>query len=196
MNKIKKFLLGIAVVANLFLPHGCNCSGKGSDTTGSTTDSTTQAAVKTISFQTSGVPVDNSVYIEAISSDADKITLAVKVKGGIDVYSAVLEVDYDGNKVSFDTCSVEGNYLKVDAGDCKIKLYRKGVLLIEVGKTGDVHGVDGDGLLLTLNFKALTTQSNAPIVFDTTNSVLYNSIKPPNGIISDTGWLGGSLSYE
>lgn len=195
MNKIKEFLLGTAIVANLFLPHGCNCSGKGNGATGSTTDSTTQTVTKTISFRPSGSPVNNSVYIEMVSGDADKITLCVKVKGGVDVYGAALAVTYPRDKVSFGGYSADGNYLEIAAKDCLCK-DSHGTLLIGISKSGEVRGADGDGLLVTLNFTALAAQSNTPIEFNTTNSVLYNSIKPPDGIISGTSWFGGSLSYE
>ncbi|MDD5773585.1 MAG: cohesin domain-containing protein [bacterium] len=190
MKKIRKFLLGILFAANLFIPHGCSCAGKGNDTTGS------NPVVPAISFRASGAPANNSVYIEAISSNADEITLGVKVKGGTDVYGTSLEIVYDQDKLFYDTYSAEGNYLGVSPGDCYAKLYQKqGVLLVGIFKTGNVPGTDGDGLLLTLNFKALKAQVNTPIEFNTLHCVLKSSNKN-NDNISGTNWLGGSLSYE
>jgi hypothetical protein len=191
VKKTKKFLLGIIIAANLFLPHGCSCSRSGNDTTGSA------VVTQTISFRTAGTPVNNSVYIETISANADEITLGVKVKGGIDVYGTSLEIVYDKDKLAYYSYSAEGNYLGINAKDYFVRLYqdKQGILLAGIFKTGNVQGTDGDGLLITLNFKALKLQSNTPVEFNTTHCILKSSNKS-NDNISGTNWLGGNLCYE
>ncbi|MFH1288580.1 MAG: PKD domain-containing protein [bacterium] len=153
---------------------------------------TASPPVKTIFFNTSGAPVNNSVYLEKLSTNGDEITLDIKVKGGTNVYGAALEMTYDSAKISY-IFSSKGDYLGADI-DYFSNLYnnQQGLLLIGIGKTGDVPGVNGDGSLCTVVFKALAAQTGTPIQLNSTNSCL----KSPTSDIPGTSWFGGSLSYQ
>ncbi len=152
---------------------------------------------RVIYYSMSGIPENNSVFLKKLSSSKNEIVLAVNVKGGSNVYGMALEINYDSNKISY-VSSSKGDYLG-NEGDIDFYpvLYqgREGILLIGASKRGIVvSGKAGDGTLATIILKALTTQTETPIGFNTTNSSLTSA--SPTGTISGTNFIGGKLSYE
>ncbi|MDD5774145.1 MAG: cohesin domain-containing protein [bacterium] len=159
-------------------------------------DPVNPTSAQVISFTASGSPSTNSVYLEKVSTNNDEITLAIKVKEGTDVYGAAPTITYDGSKINFVSASASGSYLGNDLAFFAVKLNdQEGTLIIGIDKKGTSAGTGGDGTLLTIVLKATSTQSNTAIEFNTTNSLLYNSQPKSNNTISNTTWLGGSLSY-
>jgi len=153
-------------------------------------------AITGISFIPSGNPINNSVYLSQVSTNNNEITLAVKVKGGINVYGAAIEINFDGSKINY-VSAEEGSYLSqgvagTTAFVAGLAQGNSGVLLIGVNKQGIVPGVNGDGTLAQIVLKALNTQTNTAIVFNAVN----NTLKSPTGNISGTAFLGGSLSCQ
>lgn len=152
------------------------------------------AYVPTISFTASGAPVYNSVYLERISTNNDEITLAIKVKGGLNVWAAsiILNLGSDIKYVS----ETDGDYLPVPV----YAIEDNGILVIGTSKQRtDTTGVNGDGTLVTIKLRALATQLNTAIGFNTTESFLliYTATEnDPTKYIQGTTWLGGSLSYQ
>lgn len=185
----KKSILSVMFVLVFVFLFGC--SGN-KDTTEPTTPS--------ISFTPSGTPSDNTVFLEQVSTNNNEITLAVKVKGGSDVYAHATEINFDGNKVQYLSGSA-GGYLTQDGkttsgfNDNKSYIGTSGVLTLGDSRQGNVLGVAGDGILCQIILKALTIQTDTVISFNSTNSFLKSS-DSTNQNISGTIWLGGSLSYQ
>lgn len=181
-NKICKFIVLSLSVMFINILNGCG---------NNITDPVNPSPV--ISFASSGNPSTNSVYLEKVSSNNDEITLAVQIKGGLDVYGAALWLTYDGSKIKYVSASASGSYLGSDLTFSPALLNgQEGILLLGIDKKGNAVGTDGDGKLMTLIFKALTVQSNTDISCNATNSML----KSPAGNITGTNWLGGSLRYN
>lgn len=185
IKAIRLVIFFLFLVLNGYL--GCG----GSNNTGPVSPPANSTQV--ISFASSGTPSTNSVYLEKVSINNDEITLAVKVKGGSDVYGAALWLTYDGSKIKYVSASSTGSYLGSDLTFSKALLNgQEGTLLLGIDKKGNASGSNGDGILLAVVFKALTTQLNTNISFNDTNSML----KSPAGNITGTNWFGGNLSYE
>ncbi|MDD5773589.1 MAG: PKD domain-containing protein [bacterium] len=174
------------------------------DNVGVTAESTVQVTVttpvnqiSTISFTPSGIPSDNTVYLEQVAINNDEITLAVRVKGGTNVYGAAMEITYDSSKINYISIS-QGNYLGAKADTAfyaSLINGQKGILLIGIDKKGNVPGTNGDGTLVTIVFRAVATQTNTAIGFNIQHSVL-KSPNAGNANIPGTLWIGGSLSYN
>lgn len=188
-NKIIKFLLlGIVISANM-VSCGRGCGGTGPS--------------KVVSFTSSGLPSDNSVYLESKSTSNDEITLDIKIKAGSNVYAASFYLTYDGNKINYISI-VEGSYLNHDGVSTLFKAEldkgQQGVLIVGITRCGMVSGVSGDGTLATVVLKVAVEQAGAVIGFDTASSTLdlpddYDN-NPLNDHISGTNWIGGSVGYE
>lgn len=196
----KKSILPGMFVLMLAFSAGC-LGGKGGGTTEPTPntqpsgDTNTNAVEKTISFAVSGIPANNMVYLEEVSKNKDEITLAVKVKGGADVYGAALEITFDGSKIGYINAA-EGNYLSqgfaATSFSKALEQGSTGILLIGIHRQGIITGVTGDGALCNIVFKALTEQSATAIGFNAVN----NNLKSPDGTIAGTSFIGGNLSYK
>jgi hypothetical protein len=197
-KSLKYFICILTVLIFIFFT---SCSKGGDDNSGSnptnpSTDTTAIDPTKIFSFTTSGSPVNNSVYMEQTTIDNDKIILAIKIKGGADVYGSVMEITYDSSKIKHEL-SAQGDYLG-GVGDILFYPFlvngQEGRLHIAIDKKGTVSGSNGNGILAIVTLKALKVQVNTPISFDTTISNLMPSNS--NTPISGTSWLGGTLSYQ
>lgn len=155
------------------------------------------AYVPTISFTVSGSPVNNSVYLEKVSTNNDEITLAIKVKGGSNVWAASMILNI-GSNIKY-VSETDGGYLPVPVYVTE-DADNSGILVIGTSKQrADTAGVNGDGTLVTIKLRALATQLNTAVGFNTTESFLliYTASEgDPNRFIQGTTWLGGSLSYQ
>ncbi|MFH1288065.1 MAG: PKD domain-containing protein [bacterium] len=159
------------------------------------TDVNVDVYIPEIAFTAVGTPVANSVYIEQVSTNDDEITLAVKIKGGSNVWAASVVLNLDAN-IKY-ISKTDGDYL----GTSPVQLSDdNGVLIIGCSLQLPVTtGVDGDGTLVTIKLKALATQSNTTIGFNTTESslLIYTAGQDdPSRFIQGTTWLGGNLSYQ
>lgn len=183
MNRHIKYFLLVIIIFNLVSFNGCWCSKK---------KNSTEPSTKTISFVSTGTPADNSVYLETLTTNNEEIALVLKVKGGKDVYGAALEINYDGGKIAFISSS-KGSYLGAETDfDFYAKLYQdqQGKLLLGMSRTGSVSGVNNDGILSTMIFRALTVQNDTLIEFNAANSCLKSS----TGNIPGTVFIGGKLN--
>lgn len=198
-----KFSICIITFFMLIIYTSCSKSENGNldsnpvgGTVPDTTSATGEAEDKILSFLAFGIPVNKSIYLEQVAVNNDKMTLAIKVKGGTDVYGAVLEITYDSSKIKYES-SAKGYYL----GGIEDTLFytflvngQEGRLHIAVDKKGNVPGANGDGILATIVVKALTGQVNTAIKFNATISNLMSATS--SNPISGTTWLGGSLTYQ
>lgn len=152
-----------------------------------------------ISFTPSGSPVANSVYLEEAGKKNNEITLALKVKGGSNVFGAAVEITYDSSLVSYDSAS-EGTYLNQSGAATmfasSLNNGKEGIILIGCDRKGKAQGVNGDGVLATIYLKATSATQNTLIGINATNSALKLPGGPPSKNITGTVWLGGSLSYK
>lgn len=180
----------------------CNAQIRVTDNDGATAEAAVSicvtATTATISFTPSATPVNNSVYLSQVSTNNDEITLSLNAKGVANVHGTAIEIDFDSSKISYISSS-EGDFLSQGGNTNTIftpglEQGNYGVLLIAVDRTNTNVGVNGDGVLATIVFKALTPQGNTPISFNTTNSAL--KLPAGGGNISGVNWLGGSLSYQ
>lgn len=205
-------ILGILLSGIFLFSLGCSKgSSSPTETTGntSTTDTTKQNTDTTITdttktntdttkttliFTPTSAPTDNSVFLDPVSISKDEITLAIKIKGGMSVYGAAIEIVYDSTKLSY-ISAAEGDFIKKDGSSTSFyaSLYRgqNGVVLIGIDRKGDVVGTYGDGTIGTMILKVLGIQTSTTIDFNTNNSVL----KSPTGNIIGTRWIGGNLGY-
>lgn len=193
--RMKRYFVIFAGVLILMVFNGC---GKSDTTTSSQPTLDTTVTPKAISFTTDGSSIAGSVYLEKMSSSNDEITLAVNVKGGVNVYGAALEIVYDGSKVKYVSSSASGSYLGSDLlFESRLFRGQEGILLVGISRQPEIAktGVSGDGTLLVVVLKALATQANTDIGFNVTNSWL-KSPDATNPDISGTVWIGGDLSYQ
>lgn len=155
------------------------------------------AYAPTISFTATGAPVNNSVYLEKVSTNNDEIILAIKVKGGSNVWaaSAILNIGPNIKYVS----RTSGDYLPVPVYVTE-DADNSGILVIGTSKQrADTTGVNGDGTLVTIKLRALASQLNTAVGFNTAESslLIYTATEnDPTRYIQGTTWLGGSLSYQ
>jgi hypothetical protein len=178
----------------LMLAFLIGCGGKGGDTTDPT------QAQRTILFTVSGSPLNNTVYLEEVSKNNDEITLAVKVKGGADVYGTRIEIMVDPNMIRY-VSATKGSYFDqggfpttfVDGPerDKNGDPLNNGVYLIGYNRKENDPGVNGDGILCQIVFKALTAQTNTSISFNAVKSSLYNGSEISVG----NNWIGGSFDF-
>jgi hypothetical protein len=152
-----------------------------------------------ISFTSSGSPSDNSVYLEEVSKKYNEITLALKVKGGNNVFGAAMEITYDGSLLGYVSAS-EGTYLNKNGIETmfasSLNNGHEGILLIGCNRKGNAQGENGDGLLATIVLKAKANQTNTLIGFNAVNCALELPGGSSPKYIAGTKWLGGSLSYK
>lgn len=191
MGNKKFILLGISTFLLVSL---IGCFGGGG---GGTTEPTPQPTVKIISFTPSGSPTANSVYLEKVSTNNDEITLAVKIQGGTNVYAAALEINFDSSKIQY-ISALEGAYFNQGGTSTsysvKLEEGSTGVFLIGVSRQSGTAGVNSDGTIATVVFKALSDQTDTSISFN----IISSELKLPagGGKISGVNWVGGNLSYQ
>lgn len=189
MIKVKNINLFINLLCIVILFIFSSCGKDGNDSTG--------VSGKIISFNSSGVPVDNSVYFEKLESDNDDIYMALKVKGGADVFGCAIEINYDSTMLKYLSYS-RGDYLGTAQDSILYAMLDKGqegILLVGSDKKGAVPGANGDGYLVIIVFKVIDLPTSTDIGFNVTNSCLKStSASDPD--ISGTIWLGGTLSRQ
>lgn len=201
---MKKYLFYLSIIAIIIISISC---GKKNGSSVSDPTGTGEPVVDpslVISFTPSGSPSDNSIYLEEVSKDYNEITLALKIKGGNNVFGAVIEITYDSSLVSYFSAK-EGTYLNqgdnetvfypslnIDSNDNK----QEGILLIGYNRLNFAKGVNGDGLLATIIFRAKTKQTNTLIGFNTINSTLELPAGSSPKFSTGTSWIGGNLSYQ
>lgn len=185
-----------------------NCGKKGDDPVTGTTliDTTVNITVDTslvISFIPSDSPSDTTVtvFLEKVSNQDNQITLELRIKGGVNVFGAAVEINYDSSLISYVSAS-EGTYLN-QGGNLTVFVPslndgQQGILLIGCDRQGTVQGADGAGVLANIIFKATSKQTNTLIEFNTINSSLYEPgiIDSTSQKIEGTSWMGGYLSYK
>ena len=198
---MRKYFLCMAIVSAMISSISCGKGGGGGSSVSGpsvTTEPTVDPSV-VISFVPSGSPSDNTVYLEEVSKSNKEITLALKIKGGNNVFGVAAEITYDSNLIEYVSIS-EGTYLKQNGSETLFgrSLFngQEGTLLIGCNRKGTVQGANGDGLLAAIVLKVKAKQTNTLVGFTTANCALELPAGSSPKYIAGTIWLGGNLSYK
>jgi hypothetical protein len=201
---MRKYLFCLAIITVMISSISC---GKKVDSLVSDPAGTGGTAVDpsvVISFTTSGSISDNTVFLEEVSKNNNQITLALKVKGGSNVFGAAVEITYDSSLISYFSAA-EGTYLKQDGNDTIFASSlnidtsgnkQEGILLIGCNRRGNAPGANGDGVLATMIFRAKAKQMDTIIGFNAVNCALELPAGSSPKYIAGTSWVGGKLSYQ
>lgn len=100
-------------------------------------------------------------------STGDTISLSVGIEGALDLYSYGFDIDYDEAFLNY-LSSEESNFL--GSGDetsfyAALENASQGNLIIANSRLGDAVGVDGAGVLFTVNFEVLGADGGSDISF-------------------------------
>ena len=137
-----------------------------------------------ITFTPAAAPAANSIFLtSSAASTASKLFLEVRANQVTDLYGVAFDLSYPTAVLRYDN-AVRGNFLD---GTIAVSETPAGNLVVGVTRLGAVQGVDGSGLLLTLEL--------SPVAAGSGNFTFSrNAALDDDGAqMTATGWVAGSV---
>jgi hypothetical protein len=175
--------LGWAAVALLSL-FGLVACGGGGGGGGPTQPPPPPPPTPGITFTPSGAAGANSISLErGAASTTTKLFLEVRANQVQNLYGVAFDLGYPNAVLRFDG-AVQGTFLD---GTIALSNTPTGNLIVGITRLGARPGVDGSGLLVTLEFTAIAT-GNGSFAF-ARNSALDSR----GAALAGTSWMAGSV---
>ncbi|MEE8368744.1 MAG: cohesin domain-containing protein [Thermoanaerobaculia bacterium] len=186
-------LLGVLGAAGLA---GLGCGGSGSPTTPPPPPPPPPPSPG-VFFTAGASPGGNTIYLAGPdSNDPSVFTLEVRASQVTDFYGLALDINFPNDLLSHknnDSTIHEGTFLNAD-GNVTTSLLRDrqagGLLVIGHTRQGEVEGVDGSGLLFSLDF---TTDAAGTGKFTISRQQMRDS---KLAIQEDVVWLAGTIEVR
>lgn len=136
-----------------------------------------------ITFTPAGAAGANSISLASTSaSTATKLFLEVRANQVQNLYGAAFDLTYPSTVLRYDG-RVQGTFLD---GTLAVSEAPSGNLIVGVTRLGEVQGVSGSGVLVTLEFTAIAAGSG-------NFTFTRNSAVDSRGASLASGWVGGSV---
>jgi hypothetical protein len=136
---------------------GAACGGGGGGPTAPPTPP--PAPPPPVSFNATGTPGALTVHLGQTSGTADNILrLEVRASDFVDLYGLGFDLRYPTDLLDYRGGShAEGGFLSGDGTQVELlaRQVNDGTVVVGLSRLGDVGGVEGSGLLLTLDFTAV-----------------------------------------
>lgn len=150
-----------------------------------------------IEFLSSGVPGLDTIYLRGIGSDDPERLLRMEVWANevSDLYGLAFALQFSEKLFKFPkgrgTVFVEGPFLAADTGEESVLAVRQSGDEIIIGYTrvGQVEGVSGSGLLMTLEFRGLGVAGKKRFRFR--RAAVYDS---SGAVAENYSWLSGKAT--
>lgn len=180
-------LLGFAL-ALAWLAAACG-GGGGSSTP--TTPAPPPAPPDPVSFTASGTPGSTTVHLtKAAGTSSDVLRLEIRASEFADLYGLGFDLVYPADLLDFRGGSqTEGGFLSADGSRTEIfaRQVTDGMILVGLSRIGEVGGVEGSGLLLTLDFTVVASGTGS---FSYEANEAFDSSRER---LDEAVWQGGSL---
>lgn len=113
-----------------------------------------------VSFSATGTPGDMTIHLTKADGTADEVLrLEVRASEVAALYGLGFDLTYPTNLLDYRGGSqAEGGFLSADGSRTEIlaRQMTDGTIIVGLSRLGDVGGVEGSGLLLTLDFTAVS----------------------------------------
>jgi hypothetical protein len=147
-----------AVIAFAWLATACGGGGGGGPTA-----PPTPPPPPPVSFTAAGTPGALTIHLGKTSGTADNVLrLEIRASEFADLYGLGFDLAYPAALLDYRGGShVEGGFLSADGSRTELfaREVTDGEVIVGVSRLGDVGGVEGSGLVLTLDFTAVTNGS-------------------------------------
>jgi hypothetical protein len=135
-----------------------------------------------------------TIHLTEASGTADNVLrLEVRASEFVGLYGVGFDLQYPTGMLDYRGGShVEGDFLSADGSRTEILVRQKtdGRVIVGLSRLGDVGGVDGSGLLLTLDFTAVQNGSQ-PISF-----VANAAFDGSGDRLEETVWQAGDVQVN
>ncbi len=144
-----------------------------------------------VSFTAAGAPGDLTVHLAKAGGTADNVLrLEVRASQFADLYGLGFDLTYPTDLLDFRRDSqAEGGFLSADGS--RIEIFARevtdGTVIVALSRLGDVGGVEGSGLLLSLEFTAV---SNGTGSFSYTANSAFDGT---GDRLDETVWQAGDV---
>ena len=154
---IRRGAVLVLAVALAWLSGACGGGGGGGTPT---TPTPPPPPPEPVSFQAAGTPGDLTIHLGKTDGTADNVLrLEVRASQFTDLFGLGFDLRYPTNLLDYRGGSqIEGGFLSADGSRTEIlaRQIDDGTVIVGLSRLGDVGGVDGSGLLLTLDFTAVS----------------------------------------
>ena len=188
---IRRGAVLVLAAALAWLAGACGGGGGGG---GPTAPTPPPAAQDPVSFSAAGTPGGLTVYLAKADGTADNVLrIEVRASEFADLFGLGFDLIYPANLLDYRGGSqAEGGFLSGDGSRTEI-LARQvvdGTVIIGLSRLGDVGGVEGSGLLLTLDFTAV---NNGTGQF---SFAANNAFDSAGDRLEETVWQAGEVSVN
>lgn len=182
--------LALAAIAAALVVAGTGCGGGGGG--GPTAPPPPPAPVERVTFTPSSTAGANSIHLAQVSVAGMPRLLRLEVRANeiADLFGVGFDLDFpQGNLEWVEAGTVEGDFLSADGTPTELIVLERpaGNLIVGLTRLGPVAGVDGSGVLLTLDFTA-TASGNEPIVF-----AANNALDSTGDEVEGVAWIDGRV---
>ncbi len=144
-----------------------------------------------IAFTAVGTPGDLTVHLtKADGTATDVLRLEVRASEFGDLYGLGFDLSYPTDLLNYRGGShTEGGFLSADGSRTEIfaRQVTDGMVIVGLSRLGDVGGVDGSGLLLTLDFSVVANGSGS------FSYIANNAFDGGGDPLDATVWQAGDL---
>lgn len=147
-------------------------------------------------FTADGIPAANTIYLDGLDTEDTESTFVVEVRASDveDLYGVSFDLQYPNDLLTWRRGKFEeGTFLSSGGAETEILIDRRpaGNLVVGITRVGDVEGVSGSGLLLSLEFVNEVVAGAGALTFSDNNVV--DSV---GAIQEGSLWLAGSIESK
>lgn len=180
----------VLVAAMGWLAGACGGGGGG----GPTAPPTPTPPPAPVTFRAAGTPAGLTIYLGKTDGTAQNVLrLEVRANDVTDLYGLGFDLDYPTNLLDYRGGSqTEGGFLSADGSNTQIlaRQITDGTVIVGLSRLGDVGGVDGSGLLLTLDFTAVSNGTG------TFSFVANDAFDGQGDRLDETVWMAGDVTVN
>ena len=164
-----------------------SCGGGGGGGGGPTTPTNpTNPPTAGITFTASGTPGADSISLRRVNTSNANLSLEVVATDVTNLYGVAFDLTFPANALAYVDAS-EGSFLSA-SGQTSLQVAVNGArLIVGASRLGATGGVDGSGVLMTLEFRPLAN-GGGPIGFDAERAI--NAV----GNELALSWQGGQVT--
>jgi len=188
LGRAARMPLAVALVLPLVLFGLAGCSSDSSPTEPPPVD----GGDPEITFTpANGNPGSNTVSLQLNAATGNRLDLDLQITSVTNVGSMAFDLTFNPSVLSY-VQSAEGTFFNQDGAPVSILVEENpsGTLIVGVARLGDVGGVSGSGVALTLTFNGAGNGGSA--LGFSNNSLLDPDLNPLDGV----QWFGGDASVS
>lgn len=182
-------LIGFGVLAGTALLASLACGGGGG---GGGPTAPPPPPPSGITFTAAGPAGDNSIALAAGAPGANRLRLEVRANEVVGLYAVALDLGFPTDLLQFDAAATSKGAFLGPGGDTELLVQENpdGNLVIGYSLKGDKEGVDGSGVLFTVEFTGLANGTDSLTLAE-------NQAYDANGLEqADVTWVAGSVQVR